>query len=129
MKSESMTMRAVPRVLQLLGVAIFGYVLTGIGLERIAAVVVTARPLMLGLAALAGVVAVPIPDHAFRYARLDRMRLRIRSLQQAVRRALGDLRGAVALTLFATLVDFLIVGVVFMSIQLSPSLVYVPIIW
>jgi hypothetical protein len=83
--------------------------------------------ILLGLMAAVVVAHVPAPGRGPEL--LLRFMAHVRSLQQALRVSLCDIGGVVALTLLATLLDFLVVRIVFASLDVEVKFIHIPIVW
>jgi hypothetical protein len=82
---------------------------------------------LLGVMASAAVTPIPAPRRGPDV--LLRLMAHGRSLQQTLRASLCDLGGVVGLTLLATLLDFVVVRIIFLSLGVEVRLACIPIVW
>jgi len=83
--------------------------------------------IVLGL--MAAMVVTPVPALQRGPGLLLRIMAHGRSLQGALRVSLRDLGGVVSLTLLATLLDFLVVKIIFMALDVQVQVIHIPIVW
>ena len=83
--------------------------------------------LLLGVMASAAVAPIPTPLRG--PGVLLRLMAHGRSLQQTLRKSLCDLGGVVGLTFLATLLDFLVVRIIFLSLGVEVRFACIPIVW
>jgi hypothetical protein len=81
------------------------------------------------IALMAAVVMTPVPALRRGPGLLLRIMAHGRSIQEAVRVSLRDLGGVVALTFLATLLDFLVVKIIFVALDVQVQLLHIPIVW